>query len=1090
MPPFAIEELLCHADWLRRLATHVARGGDSEEAVQETWIAALVSPPARDRAAAPWLAEVLRNFVRGAHRSGRARRRREERAAELPVPSVPSPEQLLERAEAQRLLVGLVVALDEPYRTAILLRYFEGLTAAVIARTQGVPAGTVRWRIKQGLARLRAELERRHGDGMARWLGLLVPTGERPAAPARPAGSLIEGALVMSTKSKLVTVVVLLLALLGAGGIVVRKASHQDATAARPPASRPRLRLAAGPAGIRATAAGVPEPGGALGLQGQVIDEAEAPVAGATVALDSEPPRLTTSSESGHFAFAGLRPRTYALEAHTEDLYAGPVRTSLLAGAEPVILRARPGTRLEVEVRAADAPEPIAGAQVELRSTLVWTGVTDVRGTALLTGVGPGWRPLRVVAAGFAPASAFVTTPAGQRQQRVQVQLRRGVAVSGRVLRPDGTALAGARVWARTTSEPFPVVDPALDAVSTDGRGQWRLAALAAGSYQFIATHDDWAETATPPLSVRAGAALDGVDIRMEPGGRLTGVVRGEDGRAVAAANVRVAMLGAVPWSDVREAWTDEGGRFRLTGMPRRALQVAAVHEEGATALVTADLSVVAEASVTLVLAVKGAIAGAVVNARGEPVPEAQVQVRPAEGPRVGQPGLWDVRGVPMLVSDAGGRFRFTGLPDGAYRVRAAGPGAAAASLALHAGTLARPGDKEVVVIVREDGSIRGKVAFDDGSPPPSFTITVGPVTSAPFVAGDGAFVLPVPAGTHDLVIEGPAFAGAHIDDVRVEEGASKDVGLVHVRRGRSLSGRVLEPDGTPVAHAEVAAGHLISGGGTRLNIPDEGFGVQETTSDDEGRFSLSGFHEMPLSIVAEREGKGRSATIALPRGPGSVQVDLVLQPTGSLEGRVTSGGRALPQTVVVARPRATQSNFFVVTGPDGGYALDTLTAGPYVVIAIVGKNGDRHLRQVTVEAGKRAHADVDVPEGTLSVTTRIETDAHAPVPVAQLALVAGAVAGDTMEAVGAQVYEAKEPVALYQRRQARGPARFEALPPGLYTACVAPLPVDPGKPVSLGPEVTETLPVRCVTRALARDDELVIVVPATWTAPPPKEDR
>src|SRR4051794_23417480 len=121
MPPFAIEELLSHADWLRRLATHVARGGDGDDAVQETWIAALVSPPARDRAAAPWLAEVLRNFVRGAHRSGRARRLREERTSELQSLAVPSPEQLLERAEAQRLLVDLVVALDEPYRTAILL---------------------------------------------------------------------------------------------------------------------------------------------------------------------------------------------------------------------------------------------------------------------------------------------------------------------------------------------------------------------------------------------------------------------------------------------------------------------------------------------------------------------------------------------------------------------------------------------------------------------------------------------------------------------------------------------------------------------------------------------------------------------------------------------------------------------------------------------------------------------------------------------------------------------------------------------------------------------------------------------------------
>jgi hypothetical protein len=37
---------------------------------------------------------------------------------------------------------------------------------------------------------------------------------------------------------------------------------------------------------------------------------------------------------------------------------------------------------------------------------------------------------------------------------------------------------------------------------------------------------------------------------------------------------------------------------------------------------------------------------------------------------------------------------------------------------------------------------------------------------------------------------------------------------------------------------------------------------------------------------------------------------------------------------------------------------------------------------------------------------------------------------------------------------------------------------------VSLGPEVTEMLPVRCLSRTIARDEELVIVVPAAWAAP------
>ena len=57
--PFRVEELLVHAQWLGRLATHVARpGDDAEDAVQDTWLAALRHPPSNDRTAQPWLAEV------------------------------------------------------------------------------------------------------------------------------------------------------------------------------------------------------------------------------------------------------------------------------------------------------------------------------------------------------------------------------------------------------------------------------------------------------------------------------------------------------------------------------------------------------------------------------------------------------------------------------------------------------------------------------------------------------------------------------------------------------------------------------------------------------------------------------------------------------------------------------------------------------------------------------------------------------------------------------------------------------------------------------------------------------------------------
>lgn len=54
----------------------------------------------------------------------------------------------------------LVADLTEPYRSTILLRYSEGMEPTEIARKLGLPPGTVRWRLKRAMDRLRAEIER------------------------------------------------------------------------------------------------------------------------------------------------------------------------------------------------------------------------------------------------------------------------------------------------------------------------------------------------------------------------------------------------------------------------------------------------------------------------------------------------------------------------------------------------------------------------------------------------------------------------------------------------------------------------------------------------------------------------------------------------------------------------------------------------------------------------------------------------------------------------------------------------------------------------------------------------------------------
>src|SRR5262245_24986238 len=171
--PTAISQgdILQHAEWVRRLALAlVGNPDDADELAQETWEAALSRPPREAGPLRPWLAGVVRNLARMRARSSGRRARREESAV-VPEPA-PSPDELLARIEMQQQVVRRVLALDEPFRSTLLLRYYEGCSAAEIARRQGVPSGTVRWRLKRGLDDLRRQLDDSQGD-RKRWALLL-----------------------------------------------------------------------------------------------------------------------------------------------------------------------------------------------------------------------------------------------------------------------------------------------------------------------------------------------------------------------------------------------------------------------------------------------------------------------------------------------------------------------------------------------------------------------------------------------------------------------------------------------------------------------------------------------------------------------------------------------------------------------------------------------------------------------------------------------------------------------------------------------------------------------------------------------------
>jgi RNA polymerase sigma factor (sigma-70 family) len=168
-----LDDLLGRAAWARRLARQLVRqGAEADDLLQEAWLVAATKRPPDQSVSRGWLAGVLRVLgMRQARAAGRRRQREAESAIAAPG-MAGSPDELLDQVDTQRRLSEALLALAEPYRTTVLLRYYEERSAAEIARRTGVPAGTVRWRLKEGLDRLRAQLDERAGGRRASVLAL------------------------------------------------------------------------------------------------------------------------------------------------------------------------------------------------------------------------------------------------------------------------------------------------------------------------------------------------------------------------------------------------------------------------------------------------------------------------------------------------------------------------------------------------------------------------------------------------------------------------------------------------------------------------------------------------------------------------------------------------------------------------------------------------------------------------------------------------------------------------------------------------------------------------------------------------------
>lgn len=522
------EALLEHRGWLQRLAVGLV--GDAQTAddlVQETLVTALSAPP--EHADDPprlraWLARVVR---RASLQRARGEARRTRRQAETARGErLPPTDALVARAEMQRNVADAVLGLHEPYRTVVLLRYFEGLDSAEIARRLGAPAATVRSRLMRGLDLLRVELDRRYGGDRAAWcvvIAAFLPQGA--LAPPAPVGDgvtapLLKGALAVKGSLQIVLACAAVVAAAvgawkwsgvggGAGAASEERALEADVALAEP------------------------EPVTAAPLE----------------EVDVAPERLAVSADEE------------GVEEVEPDVASAPARAY--------------GTTLDARV-VDEAGVGIVGARLEVRGpgALAHSGAGgDVALDVPLEGER---RTLEVSVGHPGRATAWLSLSfrAGEPAHLGEVVLAPAGTLTGRVVDEGGRPLAEVEVVvdglenARRDPEQLRRLGPELGAhplrARSEADGGFRIEGVPVGSTRVWAGAEGFAWSGVGPVEVRRERETGGVEIELAPlrlDDRIEGVVLGPDGAPVEQAQVRLWYVTSThATSSVVEA--DAEGRF------------------------------------------------------------------------------------------------------------------------------------------------------------------------------------------------------------------------------------------------------------------------------------------------------------------------------------------------------------------------------------------------------------------------------------------------------------------------------------------------------------------------------------------------
>jgi len=317
-------------------------------------------------------------------------------------------------------------------------------------------------------------------------------------------------------------------------------------------------------------------------VRGVVVGESERPIAGATISGSDPFDWRTTTDSEGRFVWDSAPTKPAAVNVTAEGYAVARVMLEPAGPDTRITLRRLRAFEVRGTVRDADTGSPIPGFEVRVSTARTPLGkfvehrpaVSGHHGSFVL-GLQDRIESygLEIRADGYVPdRSCWVQSARGNAS--VVVALRKGLALRGVVLSPDGRPAARAQILS-SAERPVEMIVPGrfrADAGNsprgseTNGSGQFSVA-LEPDSRVIVVAHNEGYAISTPGSTDSSGS------IRLERWGRLEGTLRVG---ASPMAGETVSLSGTSGFLRVAiSVLTDAAGRFSFERVPGGAYEIA-----------------------------------------------------------------------------------------------------------------------------------------------------------------------------------------------------------------------------------------------------------------------------------------------------------------------------------------------------------------------------------------------------------------------------------------------------------------------------------------------------------------------------------